>query len=145
MRPCYILWEVYCICLRVSFLFLSIQTLCLKTLIECDLFYFLSQARNSYSNEVVAIKKMSYNGKQTTEVRKYTCWKMQIWHIQCECSSFRWFCLWNHIRRTKKRKTSSEHLVRFGQITFFFFSMMWEVQLRMQKAALHHFLLLHTA
>lgn len=24
-------------------------------------------ARNSYSNEVVAIKKMSYNGKQTTE------------------------------------------------------------------------------
>lgn len=30
---------------------------------------FLLQARNSYSNEVVAIKKMSYNGKQTTEVR----------------------------------------------------------------------------
>lgn len=30
---------------------------------------FLHQARNSYSNEVVAIKKMSYNGKQTTEVR----------------------------------------------------------------------------
>ena len=30
----------------------------------------LFQARNSYSNEVVAIKKMSYNGKQTTEVRK---------------------------------------------------------------------------
>lgn len=29
----------------------------------------LPQARNSYSNEVVAIKKMSYNGKQTTEVR----------------------------------------------------------------------------
>uniref|UniRef100_A0A8D0DF41 Serine/threonine-protein kinase TAO3 n=1 Tax=Sander lucioperca TaxID=283035 RepID=A0A8D0DF41_SANLU len=27
----------------------------------------LLQARNSYSNEVVAIKKMSYNGKQTTE------------------------------------------------------------------------------
>ncbi|MED6269254.1 Serine/threonine-protein kinase TAO3, partial [Characodon lateralis] len=25
------------------------------------------EARNSYSNEVVAIKKMSYNGKQTTE------------------------------------------------------------------------------
>lgn len=33
---------------------------------------FLLQARNSYSNEVVAIKKMSYNGKQTTEVRKST-------------------------------------------------------------------------
>lgn len=30
---------------------------------------FRLQARNSYSNEVVAIKKMSYNGKQTTEVR----------------------------------------------------------------------------
>lgn len=30
---------------------------------------FFLQARNSYSNEVVAIKKMSYNGKQTTEVR----------------------------------------------------------------------------
>lgn len=30
---------------------------------------FHLQARNSYSNEVVAIKKMSYNGKQTTEVR----------------------------------------------------------------------------
>lgn len=30
---------------------------------------FYLQARNSYSNEVVAIKKMSYNGKQTTEVR----------------------------------------------------------------------------
>ena len=29
---------------------------------------FLSQARNSYTSEVVAIKKMSYNGKQTTEV-----------------------------------------------------------------------------
>uniref|UniRef100_A0A3Q2NYA6 Serine/threonine-protein kinase TAO3 n=1 Tax=Fundulus heteroclitus TaxID=8078 RepID=A0A3Q2NYA6_FUNHE len=28
---------------------------------------FFFQARNSYSNEVVAIKKMSYNGKQTTE------------------------------------------------------------------------------
>lgn len=33
-------------------------------------FLFLLQARNSYSNEVVAIKKMSYNGKQTTEVRE---------------------------------------------------------------------------
>lgn len=31
--------------------------------------WFRLQARNSYSNEVVAIKKMSYNGKQTTEVR----------------------------------------------------------------------------
>lgn len=38
---------------------------------ESDLYQFFSvfQARNSYSNEVVAIKKMSYNGKQTTEVR----------------------------------------------------------------------------
>lgn len=40
-----------------------------KNLIPYPTLPFLLQARNSYSNEVVAIKKMSYNGKQTTEVR----------------------------------------------------------------------------
>lgn len=37
--------------------------------LKFNICYQLLQARNSYSNEVVAIKKMSYNGKQTTEVR----------------------------------------------------------------------------
>lgn len=52
-------------------------------------FCFLLQARNSYSNEVVAIKKMSYNGKQTTEVRntvahRSTCQTLPS-KPQCHC------------------------------------------------------------
>jgi len=32
-------------------------------------FFVLLQATNSHTNEVVAVKKMSYSGKQTNEVR----------------------------------------------------------------------------
>jgi len=32
-------------------------------------FFVLVQATNSHTNEVVAVKKMSYSGKQTNEVR----------------------------------------------------------------------------
>lgn len=62
-----LLGGLLCMCLLELFLlkFLKFQ--------DFNRLLSLFQARNSYSNEVVAIKKMSYNGKQTTEVRKTHC------------------------------------------------------------------------
>lgn len=61
---------------------LLIFNLYIQILFNTQYLCFLAQARNSYSNEVVAIKKMSYNGKQTTEVR--------LWMAFCESSSVSW-------------------------------------------------------
>lgn len=62
--------ETFTVCIFVRVVCLWVVRLKFQNFIWIWSLCFLLQARNSYSNEVVAIKKMSYNGKQTTEVRK---------------------------------------------------------------------------
>lgn len=66
-KSCDVFWEDYCMSVCGIF-FLDFRLLEFHGIWPLPFSNF--QARNSYSNEVVAIKKMSYNGKQTTEVRK---------------------------------------------------------------------------
>lgn len=51
----------------------ELLVLCLMVKMYCTdlyLFFFFFQARDVRTNEVVAIKKMSYSGKQSNEVRQ---------------------------------------------------------------------------
>lgn len=50
----------------------------LKELMDC---VFLLQARDVRTNEVVAIKKMSYSGKQSNEVCR-TCYILNLDHCK---------------------------------------------------------------
>lgn len=103
-----------------------------------ELFHFLFQARNSYSNEVVAIKKMSYNGKQTTEVRKHTqtnrepcLYSKPRYH--CECTTT---CWWLHVWIISQNKLNVKRTLWSDNFYFLYFDtnlQQQEQKFKMQK------------
>lgn len=48
----------------------ALSSVCIDVKMIDNHFCFILQARNTVNKEIVAIKKMSYNGRQSEEVRK---------------------------------------------------------------------------